>query len=220
MSASWKRSVMPVWMNCWRCAADAVPAQPATSMSRRGEKTCRRPVPTKTICLTVAAIAPTDPASPASSQFAISEPIVGYVSRRRIEGGRDRIRRVPGPAARASCFPSISSAKIHTRQIELPGPTVTLRDSRYWRRKKMTVAGVRSTLALPTGSMSFPDARVSPCASARRRKPCALCTANDPRVLASINARNYRLTCCCCNCVTSPQRNMAHVVRCRRCGIL
>lgn len=37
---------------------------------------------------------------------------------------------------------------------------VGLRGSRYWWRKKMTVAGVRLTLALPIGAMSFTDARV------------------------------------------------------------
>jgi hypothetical protein len=37
---------------------------------------------------------------------------------------------------------------------------VALRGSRYWWRKKMTVAGVRLTLALPMGAMSFTDARV------------------------------------------------------------
>ena len=37
---------------------------------------------------------------------------------------------------------------------------VALRGSRYWWRKKMTVAGVRLTLALPIGAMSFTDARV------------------------------------------------------------
>lgn len=37
---------------------------------------------------------------------------------------------------------------------------VALRGSRYWWRKKLTVAGVRLTLALPLGAMSFTDARV------------------------------------------------------------
>ena len=37
---------------------------------------------------------------------------------------------------------------------------VALRGSRYWWRKKMTVAGVRLTLALPIGAMSLTDARV------------------------------------------------------------
>ena len=37
---------------------------------------------------------------------------------------------------------------------------VALRGSRYWWRKKMTVAGVRLTLALPLGAMSFANARV------------------------------------------------------------
>jgi len=37
---------------------------------------------------------------------------------------------------------------------------VALRGSRYWWRKKLTVAGVRLTLALPIGAMSFTDARV------------------------------------------------------------
>ena len=37
---------------------------------------------------------------------------------------------------------------------------VALRGSRYWWRKKMTVAGVRLALALPLGAMSFADARV------------------------------------------------------------
>ena len=37
---------------------------------------------------------------------------------------------------------------------------VALRGSSYWWRKKMTVAGVQLTLALPIGAMSFKDARV------------------------------------------------------------
>lgn len=37
---------------------------------------------------------------------------------------------------------------------------LALRGSSYWWRKKMTVAGVQLTLALPIGAMSFKDARV------------------------------------------------------------
>jgi hypothetical protein len=37
---------------------------------------------------------------------------------------------------------------------------VALRGSSYWWRKKMTVAGVQLTLALPIGPMSYKDARV------------------------------------------------------------
>jgi hypothetical protein len=51
---------------------------------------------------------------------------------------------------------------------------VGLRGSRYWWRKKMTVAGVRLTLALPIGAMSFTDLRV-------RRTGMAVCGSAPPQ---------------------------------------